>query len=104
MFVEKAESAHHKVVEFRDWMIRFGDAFDELNEIGAQHYASIIGADALMRVDEVHIAQDVEFAFSAADKLDFTIKKKVEESRKPAFRGPGALCHGLDQAMGGGKP
>ena len=102
--VEIAKGAEEEVEEFGDGMLGLGDQFDELDEIGGKLGAEVIGAEPEEGLDEDGLAQGVEIAAAAGGVADIVQEEEVELAGKGAARAAGALCGGLEAAMGLGEP
>ena len=102
--VEVGEGAEEQVEEFGDGVLGLGDQFDELDEIGGELGAEVIGAQAIEGAEEGGLAQGVEIAFAAGYVGDLCEEEEVELAGEGAAGAAGALCGGLEASVGLGEP
>ena len=62
MRIEETQCAAEQVMKFRCRVIRFGDEFEEFDEIGRQGNAFMMRSQSFVRIAEHRLAQDVQFA------------------------------------------
>ncbi len=102
--IEVTEGAQEQIEKLRGGMLGLGDQLDQFDEVCGKLGAEEIGAEAVERLDEDHLAEGVEVALAAEGVADVIEEEEVELSGKGAAGAAGALCGGLEPAVGLGEP
>lgn len=104
LLAEMRERAAKEVEDVGRRVLGSGDVVEQLDEVGGEHHARVVGAEALARVDERTFAERVEFGSRAAGEADLAVEEEVKRAGESALRAQGTLRDGLELAVRGREP